>query len=240
MITVSQTIQSELGAKNYSFIAGNKFSLSPELTFDMENFFQDWDNLKPDKHLKNDSSFRLRRLGYFQLKTEKEELQPLSKTGYFQTSKINSYAGGVKRNFTPMLKSSQKNKFLRELIKFNFRQLMLSTKQRNDFWVVDVHQIRIIGTVDEIGQPTPEGIHQDEQDFVGIFLIRRENVCGGLNTVYDLNRQPLASYQLKQPMDSILLLDSQVMHRVSSIKPENPKEPAVRDVLLIGFEPILS
>lgn len=239
MITVNQAVQSELRAKNYSFIAGHEFSFSPELKFGMEEFWADWDNLKSDRHLKNDASFRLRRLGYFQLKPEKEELKFLAKTEYFQTSKINSYAGGVKRNFAPLLKSSQRNEFLRELIKFNFRQLILSTKLRNDSWLVDVHQIRIIGTVDEIGQPTPEGIHQDGQDFVGIFLVSRKNVCGGLNTVYDLNRQPLASNQLNQPMDSILLLDHHIMHSVSPIRPKDPKEAAIRDVLLIGFEPMV-
>lgn len=237
MINVSQAIQSELGEKNYSFIAGNEFSFSPELKFDMEDFWNDWDNLKPDKHLKSDASFRLRRLGYFKLDSEKEELQTLSKTGYFQTSDANSYAGGIKRSFAPMLKSSQKNKFLRELIKFSFRQFMASTKKRNDFWEIDVHQVRIIGSKDEIGKPTPEGIHQDEQDFVCIFLVRRKNVRGGLNTIYDLHRQPLMSCELKQPMDSIFLLDPHVMHGVSPIIPEKPKETAIRDVLLLGFVP---
>jgi hypothetical protein len=238
MITVAQKFQSELGTKNYSFIPGSEFSFGPELRSEMEDFWKDWENLRPDNYLKSDDSFRLRRLAYFRLKSEKEELQASSKTAFFQTSKTNSYAGGVERSFDPILKSSQKNDFLRELIKFSFRQFMAGTKKRSDFWEIDVHQIRIIGSEGEIGQPTPEGIHQDDQDFVCIFLVGRKNVCGGLNTIYDLKRRPLTNCELKQPMDSILLLDPHVMHGVSPIKPRNPKEPAIRDVLLLGFVPL--
>ncbi|MCH7514047.1 MAG: 2OG-Fe dioxygenase family protein, partial [Bacteroidetes bacterium] len=38
-----------------------------------------------------------------------------------------------------------------------------------------------------------------------------------------------------QPMDSIMVWDPHVMHGVTPIRPENPNEPAIRDVMVIGY-----
>ena len=50
-------------------------------------------------------------------------------------------------------------------------------------WHVDVHQIRIIATANEEGEPTPEGIHHDENDFICMHLANRQNIVGGATTI---------------------------------------------------------
>ena len=37
----------------------------------------------------------------------------------------------------------------------------------------------------ESGEVTPEGIHHDENDFVWIHLINKENSTGGRNNIYN-------------------------------------------------------
>jgi len=66
-------------------------------------------------------------------------------------------------------------------------------------------------------------------------LIGRQNAKSGANTVYDNDSNPLETCTLLQPMDSIIVWDPHVMHGVSPIKPENPSESAIRDVLVIGY-----
>lgn len=88
---------------------------------------------------------------------------------------------------------------------------------------------------DEQGEPTPEGLHHDGDDFNVIHLIRRQNATGGKSTVCDNDRNLLASCTLRQPMDSVLVWDPHVMHGVTPIHPENQSEPAIRDVLVIGY-----
>ncbi len=66
-------------------------------------------------------------------------------------------------------------------------------------------------------------------------LANRQNTLGGVNTIYDNNRSPIESCTLVDPMDSIIMWDPCVMHGVSPIHPHSPTEPAIRDMLLIGY-----
>jgi hypothetical protein len=86
-----------------------------------------------------------------------------------------------------------------------------------------------------MGEPTPEGIHHDENDFICMHLVKRQNSLGGINTVYDNDRSPLKSSTLNNPMDSVIIWDPRAMHSVSPITPRDPEQLAVRDMLLIGY-----
>ena len=101
---------------------------------------------------------------------------------------------------------------------------------------MDIHQIRITATAEEQGEPTPEGRHRDGEEFGVVQLVNRQNVAGGLTTVYS-NEEPLLSWTLREPLDTLLLWDPHVLHGVSPIRPVNPDKPAFRDTLLIGYDP---
>ncbi len=205
------------------------------MTTDRQNLWSDWYNLELDNYLKGNSRFRQRRFGLFYFLPSTDELLPLKAVPYIQSSKINSYAGGIVRNFAPLLDATLTNQFLHSLIKFNFQQFPVDNNMTLLPWEIDVHQFRIIATQDKQGLPTPEGIHHDGDDFNCIHLIDRKNAKGGENTVYDNDLNPLKTCTLNQPMDSIIVWDPHVMHGVTPIKPENPNESAIRDVLVIGY-----
>ena len=234
-ITINRDIRSELQEKKYATISADEFSIVQPLTAAMQNLWMDWNDLEQDNYLKDNACFRLRRFAYIYFLPGTGEILPFPETPYFQSSELNSYAGGIQRKFAPLLDSTLTNKFLHELIRFNFRQFPVSMKKAQQPWKLDVHQVRIVATPDEAGSPTPEGIHHDENDFVCMHLANRKNAVGGVSTVYDNNRNPLESGTLHQPMDSMIVWDPQVMHGVSPIHPQNPSEQAVRDTLLIGY-----
>ena len=164
-------------------------------------------------------------------------MSPLKSDTYFQSAKLNGYAGGIDRKFEPVLESTLTNPFLQALIHFDFRQLPIESGAETHPWRVDLHQVRIIGSNQEAGEPTPEGIHHDGEEFVCIHMAKRVNVIGGESHVYDNDSKLLESHTLRHPMDSMILWDPHVMHTVDPIRPENPGELAIRDVLLIGFDP---
>lgn len=139
------------------------------------------------------------------------------------------------RKFAPLSASSLNNRFLHELIRFNFRQLPVGPDRVGQSWTIDVHQIRISATGDERGEPTPEGMHHDGDDYIAMHLIGRHNAAGGVSTVCDNNGTPLMSRSLQQPMDTLMVWDPYVMHGVNPISPEIPGQQATRDVLLIGY-----
>lgn len=235
LITIDRAIRSELHHKKYALMTAEEFAIAPELTNDRQQLWDSWDDLKLDNHLRDGARFRLRRFGLFYWQPTSEELLSLPPTPYFQAANTNSYAGGIERQFAPLAETTQTNRYLYELIKFTFRQFPLTTQMTQQPWKIDVHQFRIVATNDEQGEPTPEGIHHDDDDFNAIYLVRRHNVNGGINGIYDNDRKPLAICTLRQPMDSVLVWDPHVMHGVTPIWPANPQEQGIRDVLVIGY-----
>ena len=235
MITVDRGLRSELRERKYAVILAGEFSIAPELTAEMQQLWADWDDLEPDNYLKDGARFRRRRFGLFYLLPSTGEVLPLPAVPYIQSREVNTYAVGMSRMFAPLLDTSLTNSFLHALINFNFSQFPVDTSQARQPWEIDVHQFRIVATQDEPGQPTPEGIHRDGDDFNCIHLIGRQNATSGVNTVYDNDRNPLTTCTLLQPMDTIMVWDPHVMHGVTPIHPENPGESAIRDVLVIGY-----
>ena len=96
----------------------------------------------------------------------------------------------------------------------------------------------------ELGEPGPEGIHQDSADLTVVSLMDRRNVAedAGANRVWSL-AQPcgkpsaedvasgrmLAETTLRHRLDTLLVLDRHVKHEACEISPAQPG-PAVRDV----------
>ena len=155
---------------------------------------------------------------------------------YYQSRENNSYAGGIERHFAPLPDSAADNQFLEELIRFDFAQLPIDDDRAREIWRVDVHFFRVVGRADEAGEPSPEGIHRDGEEFGAIHLFQRRNVAGGVNTVYDIDGQLLASLTLQDPLDSLILWDPHTLHAVSPIRPEVANKPAIRDTLIMGFD----
>ncbi|MFT5193293.1 MAG: hypothetical protein ACI9EW_001503 [Cellvibrionaceae bacterium] len=235
LMTIERSIQPELQEKKYALMDANELTVAPELSQDKEQLWASWNNLESDNHLRDGASFRLRRFGLFYWQPKSGELLPLPPAPYFQSVETNSYAGGIDRQFAYLTEETRGNRFLHELIKFTFRQFPLPIEMLKSPWEIDVHQFRIVSSGEEQAEPTPEGIHHDDDDFNAIYLVRRDNVSGGVNTVYDNQRNPLASLTLRQPMDSVLMWDPHVMHGVTPIHPTNPKKQGIRDVLVIGY-----
>ena len=234
-ITTSQSVHSTLENKKYAIIPKKEFIIPERLNPQKKQFKQDWEKLGKDNYLKNGRSFRSRRFRYFYFLPVSGEILPFAPTPYYQPAEINKYAGDIDRKFDALKNKTINNPFFQELIRFDFRQLPVSQKAKSDPWMVDIHQIRTVATTVESGEPTPEGMHHDENDFVWIHLINRKNVTGGINGIYSNDRKPIGSCTLDKNMDSIVLWDPKVMHVVTSIHPKDPTKNAIRDVLLIGF-----
>ena len=237
LIRCDSEIYRDLRNSRYAWIPASRFSIAPSLSDERKRLWSEWDHLRPDRYLQNGASFRMRRLGYFELMPATGGLRPLSHAPYHQSRDINRYASGVHRQFAPLRDSTVTNRFLRELIRFNFSQLPVEGWKAVRTWTVDVHLFRIIGRPDEAGEPTPEGVHHDGDEFNAIHLVRRQNAVGGVSGVYDNHLCPLKSLTLREPMDSLILWDPHVMHGVSPIRPEGLGQPAIRDVLIIGYNP---
>jgi hypothetical protein len=191
--------------------------------------------LEFDPYLKHGANFRLRRYGRYSWSPASSALLVLPHQPYFQSSSENSYAGGIVREFAPLLPETVHNPFLAALVRCTFACLPVSRERQRQTWEVRIHQIRIAATRDEPGQPAPEGIHQDGTDFLTLHLVHRRNVIGGESTIYNLDRKPIQSLTLREALDSLILEDPRIMHGVTPIHSADGRTTGTRDLLGIDF-----
>lgn len=235
-ITTDRALTAELLENRYAMLSADEFSIDQGIEPDIQSLWDSWENLEPDEYLRGGSRFRLRRFGLFLWLPDSGELSHLSSTEYLQSAELNSYAGGIRRDFAPLQEETSDNRFLHALLKFSFEQFPVNEERLRQPWLIDVHQVRIVATPEEKGEPTPEGVHHDGEEFIGMHLVNLRNASGGVSTVYDNDRLALASCTLRQAMDSMLVWDPYVMHGVTPIQPISSKEAGIRDILVTGFD----
>ena len=235
--SVAPGIRDALQARHFTQVDAASYRLAEDLAAAQRRFFREWDHLEPDRHLRNGAHFRRRRFALFYFSPSSDELLPLPSDSYFQSLEINPYAGGIDRHFAPLRPPAVRNEFLHELLRLFFRQLPIESDQLSHPWLVDIHQIRITATPGEQGEPSPEGPHHDGEEFGVIQVVQRRNVAGGVSTVYTNDGEPVSSCTLREPMDTLIVWDPHVQHGVSPIHPVDPDQPALRDTLLIGYDP---
>ena len=236
-ISVAPGIREALHKMRFTQVDAASYRLREDLVAAQRRFIREWNHLEPDRHLQKGAGFRRRRFALFYFSPGSNDLRVLPSGTYFQPQKINPYAGGIDRHFAPLTPAAASNEFLHELIRLFFRQLSIQGDRLSHPWLVDVHQIRITATAAEQGEPTPEGPHHDGEEFGVVQLVQRRNVAGGISTVYTNEGEPVWSCTLREPMDTLFLWDPHVQHGVSPIRPVNPDQPAIRDTLLIGYDP---
>jgi len=123
---------------------------------------------------------------------------------------------------------------LRRILRF-CRDCFGSLAPATPRWRVEVHQFRIEARADEAGEPTPEGIHRDGVDFVLVLLVDRVNIERGTTTIHAPDGRELGQFTLTHAFDAALVDDHRVFHGVTSVVPQDPRQPAHRDVLVVTF-----
>ncbi len=228
-------IKGQLRDQGFSLVRTEDLPLDPAVRVHEEALADEWNHLGPDNYLKNAARFRERRYGRFCYIPAERSIRLLEHQPYYQSPMANSYAGGIHRVVEPVTESSVNNPLMNALIEFDFAQFPVADELARDAWEVACHQFRIIATPDEVGEPTPEGIHRDEIDFGAIHLMSRTNVSGGLSRVYDNDRNQVAEFALESRMDTMFWADQDVLHAVTPIVPTDPEKRAVRDILILGY-----
>jgi hypothetical protein len=234
-IRVNHDVRREVADRGFAWIPAADWSIALEMEPHWRCLGDDWDHLEADRHLEPGATFRRRRYGRYYWSPGTGELVALTHEPYFQPQDENAYAGGIVRDFAPLLPDTVRNPFLAALVRFTFACLPISRDRQGRAWEVRVHQIRIAATREERGEPAPEGIHQDGTDFLTLHLVRRRNIVGAESTIYDLDRKPIASYTMREPLDSFILEDPRIMHGVTPAYPADGNAPGVRDLLGIDF-----
>ena len=237
MITVRTDIGNCIERAQHARVHAHEFSFPPALHESIDLFKRDWEHLEPDLYMADGGRYRLRRYGLYHLSARSNRLSHIPGASFYQSSKTNLLNGGENRHFAPLAADTVNNPFLRELIRFDFAQLT-SKKHIEGDWLIGVHQIRITATTEEQGNPTPEGIHRDDEKYTAQHLVARHNIGGGINYFYgsgpEPTNRPQAVWKQESYFDSYYFNRS-LWHSVSPITSGNRNGGGHRDVILIDF-----
>lgn len=191
-----------------------------------------WDDLPPDRYLRDGGRYRRRRHGSYVV--EGGRCMPVPHRAHWQPVEYNALHGGIERWFDPLPASlSADPAWLRLLCAGAGIAAMLRGPAR---WFVEAHMFRI-DTTDGIGRPTPEGAHRDGVDLVAVVLVGRRGVKGGETRVFDARGPQGVRFTLHEPWSVLLLDDERVIHETTPIQPADTGAPAAgaRDTLVLTY-----
>jgi hypothetical protein len=235
LIRFDRDVRRAIADQGFACIPRAGWSIGQDLELHWQKLCEDWDHLELDRYLAQGGKFRMRRYGRYYWSPAHDDLAALPPQPYFQPEDENPYAGGIARDFAPLLPDTVNNPFLHALVRSTFACLPVVTDRQDATWEVRIHQIRIVASAQVPGLPAPEGIHQDGTDFLTLHLVRRQNIVGGESTIYDLDRKPIRHYTMRETLDSMILEDPRIMHGVTPVFPADGRTLGIRDLLGVDF-----
>jgi hypothetical protein len=218
----------------YRFIKGSEILEALQAKpVEINEFKSYWHNLRQDRYVNNNIAARKRRIGKF--KYAKEKLKFIEgDNSFLQAKSINSLNGGNVRYFAETEKNFCSHILLEKIIEYVLKIIPVSNYNSVN---INTHLFRVeCSSQEKISFPTPEGIHRDGHDFISQHLISRNNIFGGISGIYHLKYdRPVIHKQLYESFDTIILNDRVFRHDVSPIFPQQDKQLAYRDMLIIDY-----
>ena len=187
-----------------------------------------WNDLPPDRYLKDGGRYRRRRHGSFVI--DGEQVQHAPQRAHWQPVSYNALHGGIERWFEPLPAALVGDPAWARLLRAMARAA--SALRGASTWYAEAHSFRI-DTTDGIGRPTPEGAHRDGVDLVAVMLMARVGIKGAETRVFDAHGPQGVRFTLTQPFSMLLLDDESVVHESTPIQPLDAAQAAYRDTLVL-------
>ncbi|GLR75245.1 MULTISPECIES: 2OG-Fe dioxygenase family protein [Aliivibrio] len=200
---------------------------------DWDNFKDSWNELDQDNYMNDDGKYRFRNFCKARYLRSEDTLWMKEYDHYYQPTAVNPLNGGIKRWFSPIKGEVFHNSILNQLLKKIGYELSELTNQ--DVWNINIYQNRIIAEQNQQGKPSPEGIHNDGVKYSTLLMINRENVSGGINTIFDQNKTPIFDHTLTKEGECIFFQDTSTYHFASPIVQVDPNKLGIRDLLVVEF-----
>ncbi|WP_298907331.1 2OG-Fe dioxygenase family protein [uncultured Nostoc sp.] len=210
----------------YAFL----FTLRKVNSINPEGFKPFFSNMPIDPYIKG--NYRSRRLSRFTVSGN--ELIKLPHGYFFQSKEHNRLVGDVKREFAELDDALIELDIFRNLVLAFSDSCKLHPEAE-----IGVHQIRIICSPDNSGNPAPEGIHQDGTDFIGIFSVDRNNIEGGETHLYTAKKEKPVFSKVLNPGELLLVNDHDFFHFANPIKPQTNAQGSW-DVFVLTSPSLLS
>jgi hypothetical protein len=155
------------------------------------------------------------------------QFERLPHRAYVTYSKFNSVAGGIKREYQPLMTDFTSH------IRLAAEAIPLDTRES---WQINVHQYRIFVDRERQGVIVPEGLHRDGHEHVFIGVYTRHNVTGAEMTLRPLDDKetPFFTTTLRAGQ-GVVFNDQNMWHYVTEIEPIDENRVAYRDTVVVAF-----
>lgn len=218
----------------FCFIPGERTrSLIGGTPLDWRAFEASWSGMPLDTYMADGGRYRRRRHATLRMPAGSADAIREPHQPHYQSRDYNALNGGIARLYEPIAAEVIEGATMKALLALGaetFGRLAPGID-----WHVEVHQFRIEASQGNQGQPTPEGVHRDGVDYVMVMMVKRHNIREGVTTIHDHTRRQIASFTLIDPFDLTLVDDHRCMHGVTPVVPQDPAQPAYRDVLVVTF-----
>ena len=191
-----------------------------------------WDRLPPDTHLRDGGHYRHRRHACYVQTLASNTLQATPHRAHWQPTDYNALHGGFERWFEPVEPAVSQAALWTGLL-LALGRLFAQVKPAPQ-WSIEAHQFRI-DTAGGVGRPTPEGAHRDGVDFVVVMLGGRQGVKGGETRVFDAHGPSGVRFVMTEPLTTLLLDDTRVIHETTPIQPSGEPSGGFRDTLVLTY-----
>lgn len=226
-----------MAQEGFAFVRGDatRGILAPfGTTADWAAFAASWDTLDVDPYMADGGRYRRRRHAVFSAARtgaiRRDAHQP-----HYQSTDYNPLHGGIERWFEPIADAVALGPTLSGILAC-CRSLFGTLAPDTLGWRIETHQFRIEARAQEVGRPTPEGLHRDGVNYVLVLLVSRVNIASGVTGIHGSDGRPLGSFTLTDPFDAAFVDDRRVAHGTTPVEPIDPALPAHRDVLVVTFK----
>lgn len=196
-------------------------------------FAASWNDMPLDTYMADGGRYRRRRYATFSAAAGHPEIRLEPHQPHYQSLDYNPLNGGIAREFEPIPTEIAQGPTLTSVLQFCHAQFSRLLPQAR--WHIECHQFRIEAHGDQLGKPTPEGVHRDGVDYVLVMMVQRVNISSGTTTMHGLDQTLLGSFTLEQPLDSAIVDDRRCLHGVTPVEQIVADQPAYRDVLVVTF-----
>lgn len=233
-----EEIAESLSSRSYDLISGEKvkqllLQRSETAVDDLKAFRDSWSRMPLDSYMADGGRYRRRRHATLSAPRASNDYRVEAHQPHYQGLDYNTLNGGVARHYEPFEDQILRGRTMDSLLTLGCD--IFGRLAPYSGWHIEAHQFRIEVNGEEVGLPTPEGVHRDGVTFVLMAMVGRANATGGESTVFNLDKQPVEKFSLTDPLDVALVNDERVYHGVSPIEQIDPAAPASRDVLVITY-----
>jgi len=157
------------------------------------------------------------------------QFERLPHRAYVTYSKYNTVAGGIKREYQPIITDFTGH------IRLAAEAIPIDP---GESWQINVHQYRIFVDVNQElkGVIVPEGLHRDGHEHVFIGVYTRHNVTGAEMSLRPADDKDTPFFiTTLQAGQGVVFADQRMWHYVTEIEPIDDRSVAYRDTVVVAF-----